>query len=82
MSALTRYQQFIDNTWVDAVSSATYDTDNPYTGEPWATVPRSSADDVDRAVRAASDALTGPWGRMTGFEKAELMRRLADPDRP
>ncbi|MDQ2815894.1 MAG: aldehyde dehydrogenase, partial [Actinomycetota bacterium] len=33
--------------------------------------------DVDRAVAAARQALAGPWGQLTGFGRAALMRRLA-----
>jgi aldehyde dehydrogenase (NAD+) len=52
---------------------------NPYTGTAWARVPRASAPDVDAAVQAARQAFDdGPWGRLTGAERARLMRRLAD----
>jgi aldehyde dehydrogenase (NAD+) len=45
----------------------------------WATAPEAGPEDVDRAVRAARDAFdSGPWRRMTGTERARLMRRLAD----
>jgi (Z)-2-((N-methylformamido)methylene)-5-hydroxybutyrolactone dehydrogenase len=40
-------------------------------------VPDAGRDDVDRAVAAARAALKGPWGQMTGADRAELMRRLA-----
>ncbi len=45
----------------------------------WATTPEAGEVDVDRAVRAAHAASDeGPWGTMTGTERARLMRRLAD----
>jgi aldehyde dehydrogenase (NAD+) len=78
MSAPRRYQQYVGACWVDAASGATHESVNPYSGEVWASVPESSAADVDRAVAAARAAFEGPWGRTTGFERAELMRRLAD----
>ena len=56
----------------------TYETLNPYTGEPWATVADASAGDVDAAVRAARDALEGPWGAMTAPERAAVLRSIAD----
>ena len=55
----------------------TYGTIEPFTGEVWAEVPDVSVDDVDRAVAGARAALAGPWGAMTGTERARLMRRLA-----
>lgn len=71
------YQLLIGDAWVPAGDGATYQSDNPYTGEPWATVPDAGARDVDAAVRAARAALDGPWGAMTGFQRADLMRQLA-----
>jgi (Z)-2-((N-methylformamido)methylene)-5-hydroxybutyrolactone dehydrogenase len=70
------YQLLIGDTWTPAVDRRTYQSANPYTGEPWATVPDGGVADVDAAVQAARAALDGPWGAMTGFERAELMRRL------
>jgi acyl-CoA reductase-like NAD-dependent aldehyde dehydrogenase len=62
---------------VEAASGRTFTSENPYTGTAWATVPDAGPEDVDAAVRAARAALDGPWGAMTGFERAALMRALA-----
>jgi acyl-CoA reductase-like NAD-dependent aldehyde dehydrogenase len=75
---LADYQMFIGGKWVDASSGETFESVNPYTGAAWARVPRASHADVDAAVRAARQAFDeGPWGRLTGAERARLMRRLA-----
>jgi acyl-CoA reductase-like NAD-dependent aldehyde dehydrogenase len=50
------YQQFIGGQWVDSVSGATLDVENPADGKVIAKVQASSADDVDRAVEAAATA--------------------------
>jgi acyl-CoA reductase-like NAD-dependent aldehyde dehydrogenase len=63
---------------VEAASGRTYETENPYLGASWATVPDAGPEDVDAAVSAARAALEGPWGTITGFQRAALMRRLAD----
>ena len=55
-----------------------YETLNPFTGEPWARVADAGAEDVDAAVGAARDALRGPWGAMTAPERAGVMRAVAD----
>jgi (Z)-2-((N-methylformamido)methylene)-5-hydroxybutyrolactone dehydrogenase len=55
-----------------------YETIDPYSGRPWATVPDADEHDVDRAVGAARAAFEGEWGRMTGFQRSRLMHRLAD----
>ena len=76
---LRRYQMLIGGEWRDATSGETFDSVNPFTGKPWAVVPRAGAEDVDAAVRAARRAFDeGPWGRATGTERARLLRRLAE----
>jgi acyl-CoA reductase-like NAD-dependent aldehyde dehydrogenase len=74
-----RYEMLVGGEWVEARSGKTFESVNPYTGRVWATAPEASEEDVDRAVRAAREAFDeGPWGRMTGTERARLMRRLAE----
>src|SRR5918999_5003477 len=77
--AVRKYQMLVGGEWVDARSDATFETVNPYTGKVWATAPEAGEEDVDRAVRAAREAFdSGPWGSMTGTQRARLMRRLAE----
>lgn len=63
---------------VEAVAGETFDSVNPYTGEVWIQIPRGRAEDADAAVGAARQALEGPWGQMTGTDRARLIRKLAD----
>jgi len=72
------YGLFVGGKWRPASGGATFESINPYSGEPWATVPNATAADVDAAVGSARAALAGPWGAMTGFDRAALMRRLAE----
>lgn len=73
------YKMLIGGQWVDSLSGKTFESINPFTGRAWATVQEAGAEDVDRAVRAAREAFDeGPWGKMTGTERARLMRKLAD----
>jgi hypothetical protein len=51
------YQTYIDGKWVDSATGKTFQTFDPYTGEPWAAVPECGKVDVDRAVEAASRAV-------------------------
>ncbi len=73
------YRMLIGGEWVEALSGKTFESVNPYTGRTWATAPEAGEEDVDRAVGAARAAFDeGPWGTMTGTERARLMRRFAD----
>src|SRR3954452_13138568 len=75
--SLKTYRMLIGGHWVEAHSGESFESVNPFTGQPWAVVPRASAVDVDAAVSAARTAFEG-WRRTTGVERARLMRRLAD----
>jgi aldehyde dehydrogenase (NAD+) len=78
-ASLTKYQTVIGGGWTDAASGEFFETDNPYTGKPWALIPRCAADDVDRAVRAAHKAFTsGEWPKLTASKRGALLRRLGD----
>lgn len=76
-TALPRYGLFLDGSFVPAASGKTYETIDPFAGTAWAVVPDAGEADVDRAVAAARAALAGPWGAMTGFDRARLIRALA-----
>jgi len=64
--------------WVDALSGKSFDTVNPATGETIARIAEGDARDVDLAVAAAREALEGPWGRFTPFERQELILRFCE----
>ena len=73
------YKMLVGGEWIDARSGKTFESTNPYTGRVWATAPEAGDEDVDTAVRAAREAFDeGPWGEMTGTERAHLLRNLAD----
>ncbi|MBA2691455.1 MAG: aldehyde dehydrogenase [Rubrobacter sp.] len=74
-----KYGMLIGGEWVEPLSGKTLDSTNPFTGKAWAAIAEGEVDDVDRAVKAARYAFDeGPWGKMTGTERARLLRRFAD----
>ena len=77
-AGLMRMRMVVGGRAVDAVSGRTFVSENPYTGQGWATVPDAGREDVEAAVAAARSALDGEWGRLTGFARAALLRRLGD----
>jgi acyl-CoA reductase-like NAD-dependent aldehyde dehydrogenase len=78
MTELEQFRMTIGGRAVDALSGKTFESTNPYTGEPWALIPDGGAEDVDAAVGAARAALDGEWGRMTGFARSACLRRFGD----
>ena len=76
-----RLPHSIDN-WIDgrscpAASGARMDVVDPATGDHYATMAASRAEDVDAAWHAARRALPG-WSGMPAAERSTLLRRLAD----
>jgi (Z)-2-((N-methylformamido)methylene)-5-hydroxybutyrolactone dehydrogenase len=75
---IAEYQTYIDGRWCKSASGKTFETYDPYTGEPWALIPECDATDVNRAVEAASRAFeSGPWAAMTQTARGKVMRRIA-----
>ncbi|WP_200900788.1 aldehyde dehydrogenase [Pseudarthrobacter siccitolerans] len=74
---LEHRSMYIGGEWVEAESGQTFESVNPYTGKPWATVPLAGPADVRKAVSAAQAALEGPWGTMSAAQRGVLIRRLA-----
>lgn len=74
---MRRTQLFLDGELVDATARRRFPDVNPATGEVVCEVEEASADDVDRAVRAAKAALRGPWGRMSARDRADLLDKVA-----
>src|SRR3989442_693631 len=72
-------QLFIAGAWRPAVSGETYQTINPATEEPSATVAKGDERDIDLAVAAARTAFDrGPWPRMTAAERGRIVWKLGD----
>ena len=73
------YEMLIDGAWTPASDGASFDSRDPATGDVWATVPEATAEDVDRAVRAADRAMReGPWSEMTPTARGKVLAKLGD----
>jgi len=72
------FANFVGGEWRPSRSGATYEKHGPW--RPSETVgefPRSDAEDVDDAVRAAADAFPA-WSRLSGAARGEVLRKAAD----
>ncbi|MBD0711083.1 MULTISPECIES: aldehyde dehydrogenase family protein [unclassified Streptomyces] len=70
------YGLFIDGEFVDASDGKVFKTVSPATEEVLSEVAEASAEDVDRAVRAARKAF-GAWSALPGSERAKYLFRIA-----
>jgi len=73
---MKKYQMFVGGEWVDALSGATFDDLNPYTGQVYAQIPKGSVDDVKRVMSAAFEARK-TWASTQPGERAQILYKAA-----
>ncbi|MEX0682751.1 MAG: aldehyde dehydrogenase family protein [Dehalococcoidia bacterium] len=67
----------INGQWVEPASGKHYDDVGPTTGETIARVAEGSAEDIDRAVKAARAAFEGPWSKLHPADRGRMLIKLA-----
>jgi len=72
----TPAQHFIANRWQPPATGETLPMIDPSDGRPFAEIAYGTAEDVDRAVKAAAHARDGVWGRLAPAEKGRLLAKL------
>jgi aldehyde dehydrogenase (NAD+) len=70
-------KNYINGQWVESSGTTLNSVVNPATEEVIAQVSQGTAEDVDRAVKAAVDAFEG-WSRSSVEERVAVIRALAD----
>lgn len=72
-----QYELFINGKWQKPVSGVYFDTVNPATQEKLANIAHANEADVDKAVKAAREAYTNIWSKMSGKERGKYLFRIA-----
>ncbi len=76
---MQHFQLFIDGAYCEGAAGQVMTTENPSTGEGWATFACAAPADVDRAVAAAKRALEDPkWRDLSQTARGKLLYRLAE----
>jgi alpha-ketoglutaric semialdehyde dehydrogenase len=70
------FRNYIGGDWMDAASGETFDSVSPANGETLGSFPKSSAEDVDRAVAAAKEAFED-WRLVPAPERGNVLYRFA-----
>lgn len=74
-----RDKLFIDGKWLAPAKGGTFDVVDPATEEVVHRAPAGTAQDIDAAVKAARRAFDdGPWPKLSGKERAAVLRRISD----
>jgi acyl-CoA reductase-like NAD-dependent aldehyde dehydrogenase len=78
MAVIPARELFIDGTWVAPSTGRYLDVVNPATEEVIGRIAAGAAPDVNAAVAAATAAhKRGSWGKLTGKQRAETLRAIA-----
>jgi acyl-CoA reductase-like NAD-dependent aldehyde dehydrogenase len=76
---MEHYKLFIDGEFVEAASGEVFETLDPGTGVPFATVARAGRKDVEAAIQAARRSFdSGVWSRLSPAARAERIYDFAD----
>ena len=78
MADVKSYKMFIGGEWVDASDGKTRKIESPATGDVIAEVPEATAEDVDKAVRAAKTTFDETWSDATPGERSRALLKMAD----
>src|ERR671926_2006254 len=71
------FKNFIGGEWVEAAGGETFESVSPADGETLGVFPKSSAEDVDRAVAAAKEAFE-EWRLVPAPERGNILFRFAE----
>ena len=73
----SRYQNFIGGEWVEPVKGKYFENVTPVTGRAFCEIPRSTSEDIDKALDAAHAAKEG-WGKTSAAARSVVLNKIAD----
>src|SRR5689334_22241250 len=68
---------FFAGSWQQALSGEVFDAESPATGEKIGAIQKGGREDAQRAIDAANRA-SAAWARLSAFERASMLHRVAD----
>ncbi len=73
----SRYGNYIGGEWTPPVKGQYFENLSPVNGKPFCEIPRSTAEDVEKALDAAH-AAKGRWARTSPADRAAVLNKIAD----
>jgi len=73
---MEQYQNYINGQFKD--SNKKFHSINPTTEEPWAEISAAEKEDVNDAVKAASNAFHGEWSKFLPQQRSKVLRSIGD----
>jgi acyl-CoA reductase-like NAD-dependent aldehyde dehydrogenase len=68
---------FIGGSWAEALTGETFDAESPVTGAKIGVIQKGGREDAQRAIAAANVAAAA-WARLSAFDRAAALNRVAD----
>jgi aldehyde dehydrogenase len=73
----SRYQNYIGGEWVPPTKEKYFENITPVTGQPFCEIPRSTTEDIQKALDAAHRAKES-WGKTSPTERSIILNKIAD----
>ncbi len=73
----SRYANYIGGEWIAPAKGNYFENITPVTGQPFCEIPRSTHEDIDRALDAAHGARRA-WGKTSPADRAGILNAIAD----
>jgi aldehyde dehydrogenase len=73
----SRYMNYIGGEWVAPAKGMYFENPSPVNGKIFCEIPRSTAEDIEKALDAAHKAAPA-WGRTSAAERAAVLNKIAD----
>ena len=75
---MEHYKLYINGEFTNSSSNKFFQSIDPSTEQPWATVAEANEKDVNNAVDSAYNAFYGEWSRMLPTQRGQLLRAIGD----
>jgi len=75
---MEHYKLYINGKFTESSSKKTFQTIDPSTEQPWATIAEANKEDVNSAVEAAYNAFQGEWSSTLPTQRGQFLRAIGD----
>ena len=75
---MEHYKLYINGEFVDSSSKKNFQSIDPSTEKPWATIAEAKKEDVNLAVEAAYNAFNGEWSSILPNKRSQFLRAIGD----
>src|SRR6185503_18171647 len=73
----SRYGNFIGGEWREPAKGQYFENVSPVNGRPFCEIPRSTGEDIEKALDAAHGAKAA-WGKTSPTERSNILLKIAD----